>query len=665
MNLAQALDATPVVASTGDRNFRFPSPTTNQRVFNLGTGNTERWNGSAWVVDLAGAASPLVSVSPVFNVRAPAFGAVADGVTDDRPAFAAVAAAIAAVGGGVAYIPEGTYAVGGNTVLWPSNTIVRGAGRDKTTIKRIGLTNATPANLGAAFGTGSADGVFYVAGAHGQNVVFEDLTIDGNYLANAALTSTIPHADGIRADFTDGVVVRRVHVKDTMNSGVYFFGCRRTRCLEVLAETCGRIAAASSRNGISITGPIDDATDQGAQDKHWVVGCEAYQNTDEGLAFGRVGLVIISGCVFDGNGDKGIEGDVGSATADVTSVPAGVIIIGCYVLNSGNVAIGVNNSNVQRVVVADCVVENCGQAALTTDFTSGSLLVVTGNIFRNFNTLAGVNHGVTVGDFDQVVVVGNLLADGGGGGGSGIAFLAALNPRQITVTGNIVKNINGSGIAVNGQATGTVTGNYVTGAGTRGIEITSNTGAINELLVANNYTVGGGGAGLLIRSSGASPCSNVRVKGHVANGNAGQGLLCSQAAGAVTGLRFEDCDFSGNTLSSVSGLTAAMVSGFRIHGGYVPLVDAAGIAVDAALGETFAVTLGGNRTVNAPTNPVLNQRILFVVTQDGTGGRTLGWNAVFKTAWSDAGNVAGKSSTIAYRYDGTNWRQESAQGPYV
>lgn len=55
----------------------------------------------------------------------------------------------------------------------------------------------------------------------------------------------------------------------------------------------------------------------------------------------------------------------------------------------------------------------------------------------------------------------------------------------------------------------------------------------------------------------------------------------------------------------------------------VALADAATIATNAALGNHFRVTLGGNRTLGAPTNPVDGQKGLWELIQDGTGSRTL------------------------------------------
>ncbi len=57
--------------------------------------------------------------------------------------------------------------------------------------------------------------------------------------------------------------------------------------------------------------------------------------------------------------------------------------------------------------------------------------------------------------------------------------------------------------------------------------------------------------------------------------------------------------------------------------GVVSLTDGATINLDASLGTHFRVTLGGNRTLAAPSNPTDGQRIVLEIIQDGTGSRTL------------------------------------------
>lgn len=87
------------------------------------------------------------------------------------------------------------------------------------------------------------------------------------------------------------------------------------------------------------------------------------------------------------------------------------------------------------------------------------------------------------------------------------------------------------------------------------------------------------------------------------------------------------------TLPNISGSFILDQGQQSINGGktFVPVVltDAANIATDASLGNTFRVTLGGNRNLSAPTNPVDGQKAVWVFIQDGVGGRTLTFDAVF------------------------------------
>lgn len=73
------------------------------------------------------------------------------------------------------------------------------------------------------------------------------------------------------------------------------------------------------------------------------------------------------------------------------------------------------------------------------------------------------------------------------------------------------------------------------------------------------------------------------------------------------------------------------VTAARIVSTVVTLTDAATIAVDSSLGNSFKVTLAGNRTLGSPTgSPVDGQKMLIAVRQDGTGSRTLAYNAIYR-----------------------------------
>ena len=62
----------------------------------------------------------------------------------------------------------------------------------------------------------------------------------------------------------------------------------------------------------------------------------------------------------------------------------------------------------------------------------------------------------------------------------------------------------------------------------------------------------------------------------------------------------------------------------------VTLTDAASIALSFDAGNTFVVTLGGNRTLAAPTSANIGQSGSIRVIQDSTGGRTLSYNSAYQ-----------------------------------
>lgn len=58
---------------------------------------------------------------------------------------------------------------------------------------------------------------------------------------------------------------------------------------------------------------------------------------------------------------------------------------------------------------------------------------------------------------------------------------------------------------------------------------------------------------------------------------------------------------------------------------FTTLTDAATVAVDLSASNNFNLTLGGNRTLGVPTNPVAGQSGVISVRQDITGSRTLAY----------------------------------------
>lgn len=80
---------------------------------------------------------------------------------------------------------------------------------------------------------------------------------------------------------------------------------------------------------------------------------------------------------------------------------------------------------------------------------------------------------------------------------------------------------------------------------------------------------------------------------------------------------------------------------------YVPLTPGASVALDLSLGFNFTLAMGGNYTLANPTNAKVGQSGKILITQDGSGSRTLAYG----TSYKPAGGVAPVLSTTANAND--------------
>jgi hypothetical protein len=98
-------------------------------------------------------------------------------------------------------------------------------------------------------------------------------------------------------------------------------------------------------------------------------------------------------------------------------------------------------------------------------------------------------------------------------------------------------------------------------------------------------------------------------------------------------------------------------------GAYFPegtLTDQATVTWDVGTAPVAKLTLGGNRTLSAPTNGVTGQFISIAVVQDGTGSRTLTWNSAYEFTGDSAPTLTttiNKADIFVFRYNGTVWHE--------
>ena len=113
-------------------------------------------------------------------------------------------------------------------------------------------------------------------------------------------------------------------------------------------------------------------------------------------------------------------------------------------------------------------------------------------------------------------------------------------------------------------------------------------------------------------------------------------------------------------LAPSSGVQLFNVNVFTANQSVAPvsLVDGANIATDASLGNNFEVTLGGNRTLDNPSNATGGMVCNWVIRQDGTGGRTLTFGSAFDFGTAGAPTLSTGANVAdffsAYYFVGTS-----------
>ena len=88
------------------------------------------------------------------------------------------------------------------------------------------------------------------------------------------------------------------------------------------------------------------------------------------------------------------------------------------------------------------------------------------------------------------------------------------------------------------------------------------------------------------------------------------------------------------------------------------LTDASTISWDVSTSPVAKVTLGANRTLGAGSNAVAGQFVSLLVIQDGTGSRTLSFNAAYEFASDTAPTLtstAAKGDLFVFRYNGSKF----------
>ncbi len=109
---------------------------------------------------------------------------------------------------------------------------------------------------------------------------------------------------------------------------------------------------------------------------------------------------------------------------------------------------------------------------------------------------------------------------------------------------------------------------------------------------------------------------------------------------------------------TASDIADDLITSAKLNYSESTLTDQATVTWDASTQDVCKVTLAGNRTLAAPTNGTTGQFISILVIQDGTGSRTITWNAVYEFASDTAPTLTTTASlgdVFVFRYNGAKW----------
>ena len=313
-----------------------------------------------------------------------------------------------------------------------------------------------------------------------------------------------------------------------------------------------------------------------------------------GTATTIAGLTAVTSTAFN----VGTAGAAGSITLDST----GIVFEGSAA-DTFETTLNVVNPTVDRAINLP---NASGTVALLTSLTGGNTGTGYGSLSYDNTTGAFTYSVVTNANIRSAVSAANS--------GSGFGSLAFDSGTGI-FTYTVVTAAN-------------IRGNFSVTAGS-GLTYDSGTGAFSTSSIPNSQ---------LANSSVTLGSTSVALGGTITTAT---GLSITGNAGTVT---------NGAYLNAAQSFTAGQ------RGSVSSLTDGATITPDFAAANNFSVTLGGSRTLANPSNQTAGQMGTIIITQDGTGSRTLAYGTNYKFP----GGTVPTLTTTANAVDALAYYVESA-----
>ena len=236
------------------------------------------------------------------------------------------------------------------------------------------------------------------------------------------------------------------------------------------------------------------------------------------------------------------------------------------------------------------------------------------------------------------------------GDGNGSFTITYASGTSFTVDGIDVTSIYHAGrrLRAVGSATGTIYGTISSSSFSTNttVNVTWDSGSLsNESLTIS--------LSILDSTNSGIPVLNQTVD---INGN--ELILDADADSSITADTDDQIDVRAGGTDVASFKTANLLLNVGAYNAEATLTDGATISWDASTSPVAKVTLGGNRTLGSASNGQAGQFVSLLVIQDGTGSRTLTWNAAYEFKDDTAPTLtttASKGDLFVFRYNGSKW----------
>ena len=336
-----------------------------------------------------------------------------------------------------------------------------------------------------------------------------------------------------------------------------------------------------------------------------------------------------------------------------SAIPNSQLAFSSVTVGSTSISLGGTATTIAGLTAVTSTAFNVGTAEAAGSITLDSTgIVFEGSTADTFETTFNVvdptaDRAINLPNASGTVALLTSLT--GGNTGTGYGSLSYNNTTG-AFTYSVVTDVNIRG-AVSAANSGTGFGSLAFDSGTGVFTYT----VVTAANVRGNFSVAVG-SGLTYDSGTGAFGTSAIPNSQLANSSVTLGSTSVALGGTITTATGLSITGNAGTVTNGAYLNAAQSFTAGQRGAVSALTDGATITPDFAVANNFSVTLGGNRTLANPSNQTAGQMGTIIITQDGTGGRTLAYGSNYKFP----GGTAPTLTTTAGAVDALAYYVESA-----